>query len=76
MSQLVVRNLPPELVARLKRRAAEHGLSAEAEHREILKQALLGKATPSLKAVLTEMPDVGEDSDFARAPSKRRRVHL
>jgi plasmid stability protein len=76
MSQLVVRNLPPELVVRLKRRAAEHGVSAEAEHRQILKEALLGKATPSAKAVLAEMPDVGDDRDFARSASKRRRVEL
>jgi len=76
MSQLVVRNLPPELVARLKRRAAEHGISAEAEHRQILKEALLGKATPSPKAVLAEMPDVGDDRDFDRVPSKRRQVRL
>jgi antitoxin FitA len=40
MAQLIVRNLDPELVARLKLRAAEHGHSAEAEHREILRQAL------------------------------------
>jgi antitoxin FitA len=40
MAQLVVRNLDEKLVARLKRRAAEHGRSAEAEHREILREAL------------------------------------
>ena len=40
MAQLIVRNLDEELVARLKLRAAEHGRSAEAEHREILRQAL------------------------------------
>ena len=76
MRQLVVRNVPPEVVARLKRRAAEHGHSAEAEHRAILEQALLGPGARSLKAVLAEMPDVGEDEDFARRPSKRRRVDL
>lgn len=37
---LHVRNLDEDLVARLKRRAARHGRSAEAEHREILRQAL------------------------------------
>ena len=41
MAQLIVRNLDDELVARLKQRAAEHGRSAEAEHREILRQALI-----------------------------------
>jgi len=37
---LHVRNLDEDLVAKLKRRAVRHGRSAEAEHREILKQAL------------------------------------
>lgn len=40
MASLHVRNVDDELVARLKRRAARHGRSAEAEHREILRQAL------------------------------------
>ncbi len=77
MSQLIVRNVPPEVVTHLKRRAAEHGRSAEAEHREILRQALLGPATAgSLKSLLVSMPDVGEDEDFARPRSKRRPVAL
>ena len=41
MSQLTVRKVSPELVRSLKRRAASHGRSAEAEHREILRAALL-----------------------------------
>lgn len=40
MAQLTVRNLDPELVRRLKIRAAEAGRSAEAEHRAILEVAL------------------------------------
>jgi antitoxin FitA len=39
LASLHVRNLDDEVVARLKRRAARHGRSAEAEHREILRQA-------------------------------------
>jgi plasmid stability protein len=39
--QLTVRGLDPSLVAALKRRAAEHGRSMEAEHREVLRQALM-----------------------------------
>lgn len=39
---LHVRNVDDELVLRLKRRAAENGRSAEAEHREILRTALTG----------------------------------
>jgi antitoxin FitA len=38
---LHVRNLEDDLIARLKRRAARHGRSTEAEHREILRQALV-----------------------------------
>ena len=41
MAQLTVRNVPPQVVRSLKRRAAAHGRSAEAEHREILRSALL-----------------------------------
>jgi plasmid stability protein len=49
MAQLVVRNLDEELVLRLKLRAAEHGRSAEAEHREILRQALAAEPRRSFK---------------------------
>ncbi len=40
MRQLIVRDIPPEIVGALKRRAARHGWSAEAEHRSILGEAL------------------------------------
>jgi len=76
MAQLIVRNLPGQVVVSLRRRAAEHNRSAEAEHREILVQALLGDGAASLKAALAGMPDVGADEDFARPASRRRRVHL
>jgi plasmid stability protein len=41
MGRLTVRNVDDEIIRRLRIRAAEHGRSAEAEHREILKQALV-----------------------------------
>ena len=41
MGQLTVRNLDDAVVAALKARAARHGRSAEAEHRLILRDALL-----------------------------------
>ncbi len=45
MPQLLVRDVAADVVEALKRRAAEHGRSAEAEHRMILEQALCaGKA--------------------------------
>ena len=65
MAQLIVRNLDEKIVARLRRRAAERGRSMEAEHREILREALLASPRrPSLKEHLMAMPDVGTDEDF------------
>ena len=40
MPQLLVRDVPQDVVEALKRRAVEHGHSAEAEHRIILEEAL------------------------------------
>ena len=40
MPQLLVRDIPRILVQKLKRRAAQHGVSAEEEHRRILRDAL------------------------------------
>jgi len=40
MGQLLVRNIPDEVVKALKARAARHGRSAEAEHRAILEESL------------------------------------
>lgn len=40
MATLLVRKLDDNLVDRLKRRAASHGRSVEAEHRAILEEAL------------------------------------
>ncbi len=40
MGSLTVRNLDDSIIRSLRIRAAEHGRSAEAEHREILRAAL------------------------------------
>jgi plasmid stability protein len=65
VSQLIVRNVAEDIVRALKRRAARHGRSAEAEHREILQAALReDQDRVSFKALLASMPDVGEDVDF------------
>lgn len=66
MANLLVRNVDDGLVHRLRELAASHGRSAEAEHREILAQALGGTKRKSFAEVLMMMPDVGEDADFAR----------
>lgn len=46
MAQLTVRNIDDQVVLALKQRAAAHGRSAEAEHREILRVALLDAGRP------------------------------
>jgi plasmid stability protein len=43
MAQLLVRDIPETLVKKLKRRAEAHGVSAEEEHRRILREALSAK---------------------------------
>jgi plasmid stability protein len=72
MAQLMVRNLPEELVKALKRRAARHNRSAEQEHREILKVTLRGPRRRSLAEVLGSIPNVGDDADFIRDQTDRR----
>ena len=55
MAQLIVRNLDDGLVVRLKLRAAEHGRSAEAEHREILREALATEPRRSFKELAAKV---------------------
>ena len=56
MANLIVRNIDEAIVQALKMRASRHGVSAEAEHRKILEQALLAPQ----KKTFAE----GKDSDF------------
>lgn len=68
VAQLLVRNLEDDLVRELKRRAGEHGVSVEEEHRRILKQALFeqGKHQKTFWQALSEMPEDGDDFLFDR----------
>ena len=52
---LNVRNLDDDLIRRLKQRAARHGRTAEAEHREILKQALAGETGADWESMRAEL---------------------
>lgn len=68
MATLTVRNLDEALVRKLRIRAAQHGRSAEAEHREILRAALEGpqaithrEAIERLRALRQEL----QGRDFA-----------
>ncbi|MEO6223427.1 MAG: DNA-binding protein [Vicinamibacterales bacterium] len=75
MPQLLVRHLDPRVVAALKARAAKHGRSAEAEHRDILERTLLS-APPEkdFKAFLRSAP--GPGLRVTRSKDKGRVVSL
>ncbi len=52
---LSIRNVDDELIARLKRRAARHGQSAEAEVRDILRHVLEGEAETDFAVLSAEL---------------------
>ena len=54
MATLTVRNLDAVVVRALRIRAAEHGRSAEAEHREILRSVLIGAPQSAPRAAAAE----------------------
>lgn len=74
--QLLVRSLDRRVVSALKARAASRGRSAEAEHRAILEQVLLGEPpAQDFKAYLRGMP-AAPDVEFTRSRDRGRRVRL
>ena len=66
MANLIVRNIDDAIAKALKMQASQHGISAEAEHRRILAQALLRPKKKSFLEALSQISDVGTDADFAR----------
>jgi plasmid stability protein len=66
VANLIVRGIDEALVQALKHRAARHGRSAEAEHREILASVLRRPRRRRLADALAAIPAVGKDEDFAR----------
>ncbi len=74
MAQLTVRNVNEQVVRALKRRAADHGRSAEAEHREILRKALLqGEESfaSRAKALRSRLRSTVDSTDLIRADRDR-----
>ena len=66
MSQLVVRNIEPEIVEALKQRAAAANISAEEQHRRLLREALGRPRKLTFVEALMQMPEGGRDEDFER----------
>ena len=74
MAQLTVRNVSPQVVRLLKSRAAAHGRSAEAEHREILRRALLEgeqNFASQAKALRQRLQSSIDSSEIIRADRNR-----
>ena len=72
MPNLHVRNVDDEIVSRLKRRAARHGRSAEAEHREILAQALSTEAEPSFAELAAQLRELLAHREHTPAEALQR----
>jgi plasmid stability protein len=68
MANLIVKNVDEKLIEALKARAGRRGVSAEAEHREILAQALLKSRKRSFAEVIAAMP---KDADFERVEDEK-----
>lgn len=74
MAQLTVRNISNEVVSALKKRAAANGRSAEAEHRELLRAALLGANkdfAAQARALRTRLHSSIDSTEIIRADRDR-----
>jgi plasmid stability protein len=77
MPQLLVRDVSPEIVDAIKRRAAANGRSAEAEHRAILEEVLHAQRE-AFKARARERREAtagriqGDSADLIREDRDRR----
>lgn len=76
MANLIVKNLDQRIVDALKQRAAQHGRSAEAEHRALLEELLLRPKGKSFAEALLTMPNVGQDGDFERVDDGAGNEHV
>jgi plasmid stability protein len=78
MANLHVRNVPEEVVKKLKQRAARHGRSTEAEHREILREAVSGEQGDAFEELaarlrkLTEGRNLTPSEDLVRESRDER----
>lgn len=65
MATLTVRNVDDKIVRALKLQADRNGISMEAEHRNLLEDALLTPQRRSFAEVIQSIPPVGHDDDFS-----------
>lgn len=77
MPQLLVRQVEPSIVRRLRKRAAAEGISVEEAHRRVLRQVLLGTRKPiedDFIAYLQSMPEA--DLPLARSRATPRPIRF
>jgi plasmid stability protein len=70
MATLILRHVDDAIVQALKARADRNGLTAEAEHINILRSTLLRPTKKSFANVLLSIPGLGRDSDFEPVQDK------
>jgi plasmid stability protein len=76
MAQLIVRKLEDRVIVALRARAARNGRSVEAEHRDVLRRALLDdQDRPDFKELLRSMPELPAEA-LVRRKDKPRKVRL
>lgn len=75
MATLTVRNLDDDIVRRLRMRAAEHGRSTEAEHREILRLALAGEGRSERRQAVESLADFRRRTAGRESPSAEELLH-
>jgi plasmid stability protein len=77
MAQLIVRNIEDEVAQKLRERAAKNGVSAEEEHRRILRMAVNEDSTKpemDFKEFLMFGCATDVDVEFPRAKDKMREI--
>lgn len=77
MTAISIRNLDPDVKAKLRVRAAEHGRSMEAEIRAILVDAVAQRPTGLFDAIRTiSLEHGGVDLDLRKKSRRQRPVDL
>ena len=79
MSQLLVRNIEQAVVKKLRRRAADLGVSVEEAHRRLLRDVLNGDAIDanlSFNKYLCNIPKNDDDIEFLRSRDLPRDISL
>jgi len=79
MPQLLVRDIEPLVVKKLRRRAADLGVSVEEAHRRLLRVALNGdnpSANFDFNRHLLSIPKDGDDIEFPRSRDLARDIDL